>query len=251
MRAANTLRLSREVRLPVRPFAGVSGFSELCLRVTISGVVQEETGFLFDAKQLDDWVVSHLEPAQNAALADFGKEQLAGLWSRLASNTPAGLQLEELDLRFVPTWQWTTFAGENAGDEPVQLVARSFHFCAAHRLHNPSWSNERNSAVFGVCNNVAGHGHNYRLEVTVAASANLEEVEHAVREQVHDRFDHRHLNVDVPELEGVNPTVEALTNFIWSALEAVLPQGWLWSVRLHETPKIAAERRASFGDVRK
>jgi 6-pyruvoyltetrahydropterin/6-carboxytetrahydropterin synthase len=46
-------------------------------------------------------------------------------------------------------------------------VTRKSHFCASHRLHNPSWSDEKNAAVFGKCNNPNGHGHNYDIEVTV------------------------------------------------------------------------------------
>ena len=32
-------------------------------------------------------------------------------------------------------------------------VVRAEHFNAAHRLHNDNWSDEKNKAFFGKCNN--------------------------------------------------------------------------------------------------
>ena len=46
-------------------------------------------------------------------------------------------------------------------------VFRREHFNAAHRLHNPSWSDEKNTEVFGKCNLPNYHGHNYELIVNV------------------------------------------------------------------------------------
>ena len=242
LRAGNALRLTREVRIPIRPFAGADWNYELCLRVTVSGAMNQATGFLFDAGLLQRWVMQHAEISSNDTLVDFSPSVwLAGMWARLEANVPAGLHLEEVEFRFSSAGSWTAVAGAN--DQRTPLLRCEFHFCAAHRLHNPAWSDEENRRVFGPCNNAAGHGHNYRLEVTVDARAPMELVERAVREKVLERFDHRNFNVDVPELSGVNPTVEAITNAIWNALDAALPERLLWSVRLHETPKIAAERR--------
>jgi 6-pyruvoyltetrahydropterin/6-carboxytetrahydropterin synthase len=44
-------------------------------------------------------------------------------------------------------------------------VFRKEHFNAAHRLHNPTWSAEKNHEIFGKCNNPSFHGHNYELIV--------------------------------------------------------------------------------------
>ncbi|MFL2610520.1 MAG: 6-carboxytetrahydropterin synthase, partial [Flavobacteriaceae bacterium] len=44
-------------------------------------------------------------------------------------------------------------------------VSRKAHFNAAHRLFNESWSDEKNQRIFGKCNNINYHGHNYELIV--------------------------------------------------------------------------------------
>ena len=51
---------------------------------------------------------------------------------------------------------------------------RKAHFNAAHRLHNPNWSEEKNREVFGLCNNPNYHGHNYELEVKVTGEVDPE-----------------------------------------------------------------------------
>ena len=48
------------------------------------------------------------------------------------------------------------------------FITRKHHFCASHRLYNPAFSDEKNEATFGPCNNPNGHGHNYDLEVTLS-----------------------------------------------------------------------------------
>ena len=50
---------------------------------------------------------------------------------------------------------------------PTVEITRREEFSAAHRLHNPELSEEENRRVYGICNNLHGHGHNYALEVTV------------------------------------------------------------------------------------
>lgn len=50
---------------------------------------------------------------------------------------------------------------------PIVRVTRRLHFSAGHRLHNPELSEDENRKIYGQCNNPSGHGHNYRLEVTL------------------------------------------------------------------------------------
>ena len=96
----------------------------------------------------------------------------------------------------------------------VRLTKR-LEFSAAHRYHNPAWSEERNRAVFGRCNNPHGHGHNYLLEVTVAGAVdhvtgmvvNLYDLK-TVLEQVLVEFDHKNLQEDTPYFSGRIPTTE-------------------------------------------
>ena len=46
-------------------------------------------------------------------------------------------------------------------------ISRKAHFNAAHRLHNSHWSDQKNTQIFGKCNNPNYHGHNYDLIVSV------------------------------------------------------------------------------------
>lgn len=127
---------------------------------------------------------------------------------------------------------------------PRLLVTRRVHFNAAHRLHNPSLSDEENARIFGPCNNPNFHGHNYDLDITVAGEldpvtgyvADLGEVKRIVEERVVARLDHRNLNLDVPEFAERNPTAENIALVIWKLLDGHLP-GTLARVDLWETPR--------------
>ena len=127
---------------------------------------------------------------------------------------------------------------------PTVTVTRRVHFNAAHRLHNPSLSDDENRRVFGPCNNPNFHGHNYELEVAVAGEvdpvtgfvANLDEVKRIVEQHVVSYLDHRNLNLDVPEFRELNPTTENLVVVIWRLLEGRLP-GRLARLVLWETPR--------------
>ena len=125
-------------------------------------------------------------------------------------------------------------------------VTRRLHFSAAHRLERPGWSDERNRAVFGLCANPNWHGHNYELDVTVEGEVDpetgfvmdLKVLKELVESRVVDDLDHRNLNLDVPWLEGVNPTTEQLVVGIWRRLEGSLPgAGRLVKLVLWETPR--------------
>jgi|ERR1051326_4761360 6-pyruvoyltetrahydropterin/6-carboxytetrahydropterin synthase len=127
---------------------------------------------------------------------------------------------------------------------PTLIVTRRVHFNAAHRLHNERLSEAENARLFGPCNNANFHGHNYELDVSVEGPvdpqtgyvANLAEIKRIVEERVTSRLDHRNLNLDVPELEGVIPTTENLAMTIWRLLDGRLP-GRLKRVVLWETPR--------------
>jgi len=129
---------------------------------------------------------------------------------------------------------------------PRVRVTRRLHFNAAHRLYRPDWSAERNADVFGPCSNPHWHGHNYEIEVTVAGEPDrdtgyvmdLGELKALVNERVIDQVDHRNLNVEVPWLEGVNPTTENFVIAIWDRLADGLPSGVdLERIVLYETPR--------------
>jgi 6-pyruvoyltetrahydropterin/6-carboxytetrahydropterin synthase len=129
---------------------------------------------------------------------------------------------------------------------PRVRVTRSLHFNAAHRLFNPGWSDEENRRVFGACSNPNWHGHNYEIDVTLDGPVDpdtgyvmdLGELKRIVTEAVVDDVDHRNLNVEVPWLEGVNPTTENFVVAIWRRLEPRIPEGVrLARLVLRETPR--------------
>jgi len=124
-------------------------------------------------------------------------------------------------------------------------VYRKAHFNAAHRLHNPAWSDARNREIFGMCNNPNYHGHNYELEVRVAGEVDpetgylidLKVLKDLIYEEVEQRFDHKNLNVDTEEFKNLNPTAEHICYVIWNLLRARLDARFELSVRLYETPR--------------
>ncbi len=125
-------------------------------------------------------------------------------------------------------------------------VTRRLHFSAAHRLGRPDWTQERNESVFGLCASPNWHGHNYELDVTVEGEVapetgfvlDLKILREVVEARVISDVDHRNLNLDVPWLQGVNPTTENLVVGIWRRLDGQLPAHIkLLRLVLWETPR--------------
>ncbi len=124
-------------------------------------------------------------------------------------------------------------------------VYRKAHFNAAHRLYNPSWSQEKNNDVFGLCNNVNWHGHNYDLVVKVVGEINPETgyvvdmkiLKDLIKTEIEDRFDHKNLNLDCVEFEGINPTAENIAVIIYGILRSKLDPALEVQVRLYETER--------------
>ncbi len=122
-------------------------------------------------------------------------------------------------------------------------VFRKAHFNAAHRLHNPAWSDEKNREVFGLCNNPNYHGHNYELEVKVMGEVDpgylidLGYLRDLIKEEVEHRFDHKNLNLDTDIFRDLNPTAEHICYVIWKLLRARLEPKYDLAVRLYETPR--------------
>jgi len=122
---------------------------------------------------------------------------------------------------------------------------RKAHFNAAHRLHNPKWSDEKNKEVFGLCNNPNYHGHNYDLEVKVVGEVDpetgylidLKILKDVIKEQIENRFDHKNLNLDTEEFKDLNPTAENICFVIWQILTQHLDDRFEITVRLYETPR--------------
>lgn len=124
------------------------------------------------------------------------------------------------------------------------LLTRRVTFAASHRLFNPAFSAEKNRQVFGLCANPNGHGHNYALEVTVAGDPepatgmvmNLRDLKRIIERRILDDCDHRHLNLDVPWLAGINPTAENLALAFWERLADRVKPARLHRIKLFESP---------------
>lgn len=124
-------------------------------------------------------------------------------------------------------------------------VFRKAHFNAAHRLHQPAWSDTRNKEVFGLCNNPHFHGHNYELEVKVVGEIDPETgmlidlgwLRDLIKTEIEDRFDHKNLNVETEEFAKLNPTAENICVVIWNILRSKLESKFELQVRLYETPR--------------
>jgi len=130
-------------------------------------------------------------------------------------------------------------------------VTRRAQFCASHRLHNPEWTDEKNEAVFGKCNNPNGHGHNYEIEVTVAGKPttdtgmviDLKALAAIIEKEVIDKVDHKHLNHDVDFMRGMIPTAENIAIACWHILASKIRDGRLFSVKLFESENNFVEYR--------
>ncbi len=122
-------------------------------------------------------------------------------------------------------------------------VFRKSVFNAAHRLYRKDWSDEQNKAIFGLCANPNYHGHNYRLDVRVVGEINpdtgyvidLKELDDLIKNEIHERFDHRNLNEDTVEFRELNPTGENIIVVIYNILRARLSPAYSLQLRLWET----------------
>lgn len=129
------------------------------------------------------------------------------------------------------------------------LLTRRAEFSASHYYWNDRWSEEENRRVFGKCANRNGHGHNYTLEVTVAGDVDpvtgfvvdLKQLKEAMEREVLSAYDHRHLNLELPEFRAVIPTTENIAVAIWRRLEGKVPGAKLRRVRVYEMPDLYAD----------
>ena len=129
-------------------------------------------------------------------------------------------------------------------------ITRIEHFNAAHKLFNPSWSKEKNEAVFGKCANENWHGHNFNLHVTVKGIPSEEtgfvfdakKLSVIIKEYVTDLIDHKNLNVEVAFLKDKICSIENLVMGIWNQLQPQMPPNVnLHRLKLYETDKIYVE----------
>jgi 6-pyruvoyltetrahydropterin/6-carboxytetrahydropterin synthase len=247
--------LSRIVRLAlvpgrgseptVRTWSEVEGWcAALEVAVTVRGKPDPTTGYIVGIQEIDRRVK---ECATHIIPASFIRHEpvelaLGSLLDALRSSLSVTLDSVSIRLHAL-----SELRIEESMPQHV-IVAQRFDFSSSHRLHCPTLSDAENRRVFGKCNNPAGHGHNYRLEVEVriplSATPRLRasEIDRIVRDHAVDRLDHKHLNSDVAAFRDRNPSVEtiAATCFDWLSGPIASAGGELARVRVWETEKTSA-----------
>lgn len=129
------------------------------------------------------------------------------------------------------------------------FLTRKAEFSSAHYYWNDAWSQAENERVFGKCANRNGHGHNYMMEVTVSGQVDatsgfvvdLKELKDILEREVVSVYDHRHLNLEVPEFATVIPTTENMAVAIWKRLDGKIPHAKLHRVRVYEMADLFAD----------
>ncbi len=124
-------------------------------------------------------------------------------------------------------------------------VYRKAHFNAAHRLYRKDWTDEENFAFFGKCSNPNYHGHNYELEVGISGEIDektgflmdMNLLRDLIKDEVEEAFDHKNLNIEVPEFKTLNPTMENIAMVIWEKLRKRIDTKYKITIKLYETPR--------------
>lgn len=193
----------------------------------VAGPLDATTGMVVNVTDLKQWLNVALEPFDHRALVGEPTplNVARALQQALKNELPAGLSLDSLELH-----EWE---GDGARLTPAaETHALNFSFSAAHRTHAPRLSADENARLYGRCNNPAGHGHNYQVEVSLPAHLTPEP---ALWRPVWEQLDHRNLSQDVPEFAGRNVVTEAVARFIAERL----PEAG--RVRVWETADFFAE----------
>ncbi len=221
------------------------------LDVTVSGAVDSSTGMVVNIKVIDEvlrrCIVRQFdqrsindEVPHFLAVAPTVENLLLYCASSLRDELPAQCTLTTIRLEETPL----LYGELHVLGTQIMTLTRIYEFAAAHRLDSLALSPEQNVELYGKCNNVAGHGHNYLLEVTVTGTpdsntgmlADIGAVDDVVRRVILDRYDHKNLNEDLEEFSGLPTTSEVVATQIFSSLESALPVK-LFRIRLHETAR--------------
>lgn len=219
------------------------------LHVTVDGQIDPLNGMIVNIKDIDGVLKTHLLPqftnrSLNDEIPHFERHAptvenvLAYVWAEIQRiGLPHEVTLTHIKLEEIPT-----LYGEFDGMKTT--ITRIYEFAASHRLHAPNLPPEENLRLFGKCNNPAGHGHNYVLEVTISGEVDtktgmicsIDDLDRIISERVVDRYDHRNLNEDIAEFAGRATTSENVSIEIFSRLDGALP-AQLERVRLYETAR--------------
>lgn len=219
------------------------------LDVYYCGTPREEDGMVVNITDIKPIIARVLAPLDCGFLNELPAfqdklptaENLVNfLWQELPKQVESGI-LQRLCLQETSSYSVQKFPN-------TMRVTKKYEFAAAHRLHAPNLSEEENIARYGKCNNPAGHGHNYGLEVTLEGAPDEngvllspDEFDRIIDEEVFARFDHKHLNEDCSEFKDLIPTSENLARVIFGVLQkridTLKDNVRLAKIGLHETQK--------------
>jgi len=251
----------------------------LRLQLIVAGTPDPRTGYLCNIKAIDDMfrdiIVNDLipnasQPVTAETMLDLAWQRSLILWPAAVSSPTAFAakpppKIQSLPLHQSPYLSHARYAEQASQQKvhamnstashvptPQTTLTHQFEFSAAHRLHCDHLSDEENQVMFSKCNNPAGHGHNYVVEVSISQDASdqasqigLAKIAETVKTLVIDKLDHKHLNVDIEYFATVNPTVENISAAIFDWLNGQFKSAQLQSVKVFETPKTWAECRRS------
>jgi len=208
------------------PVAGLGRWFEFA--VECRGQPDKATGYLVDIRTIDAAVREHIAPIVARTCLDAPETEPGALLPEIVATA----HREIGPTVHTVTWRVTPYYSVSMDTDDTSKIrlAQRFEFAAAHRLHSPQLSESENRAVYGKCNNPAGHGHNYQVEPVVEVTLGrggeqpftLVDLERCTTEAVIDRFDHKHLNTDVEEFAGRIPSVELIAQVAHSLLAPVV-----------------------------
>jgi 6-pyruvoyltetrahydropterin/6-carboxytetrahydropterin synthase len=213
--------------------------------VEVEGVPDPRTGYLIGIDRIDRAI-------REAALPRlFDRLQTDSMTSldvvRLlhdAAKSSLPVPVASVSLRMEPLTAWRLES--DAMTTPI--VQRRYEFSASHRLHLPDLDDEANRAMFGKCSNPHGHGHNYEVEVQVAFEGDpidgaVHRLDEVVDGIVIERFDHKHLNLDLDDFRERIPSVENITarcvELLREPVATIATGARLHAVTVWETPRTA------------
>jgi len=230
------------------------------LAVTCLGEADPRTGYFINIKRIDQAVHEHAMPSMQQALAGPGCPSGVPV-GRLMQDMLNALQpplqdsVIRVQLRLTPTYRIDL----RSHDMNHVLIRQRYEFSAAHRLHVSEMTDEENRRTFGKCNNPAGHGHNYQVEAAVrlpigpeGQTADVGHIDALINRHAIEPLDHKHLNADVPQFAGLNPSVENIVKVIWEMLEGRFAElgsnAALEEISVWETSKTVCTYRGNPGD---
>ena len=224
---------------------------QLRLTAVVEGQPDPETGYLCNVNLIDGALRQFVNENLIPSIAELPLSKLPGAqtillgaFEFLNEQTFDNATLSAAKIHLSP---FQSFGIETGTSTMIQFT-HQFEFSAAHRLHCESMTAEENAATFGKCNNPAGHGHNYVVEVTVAQeleahrnndSISPDRLAEIVNRNVIDVLDHKNLNEDIEVFSTLNPSVENIcyTVFNWLVDDVEETGCQLAEVKVFETPK--------------